>query len=358
MGAPKGHRSRGESNHSPSSGEFDFQGTTAPSTSPGIPLPGTNPGTERRSGVRARTWWCQKAAQGPPKQHQRLGEFWGGKGTLTACGAGPKRCLGANRAGKQLPLVQPPRFHISLSSRAVSVRLVTVFKTTGCFSIPAASSEPVRQEESPAPGVMSPARGGEGDGDLLVEFEGEVLVAAVQLRGQRVRVLGVHSQAVCREEGTPSGKPEDPCRPLGPSQIQRVEPKKQQNPPPAVPRPLPRTHRSRPSPPRTGDDLGVDVEGVVGGVDAPFAVVLLAQHEGRLVAPALPSHVGVAADGLVGDGQVLAKETPSGAAHGPQHLRAPPRARFSPSPRCKRRGRRGRAGCRRRRSRRRRPRSP
>lgn len=235
MGAPKGHRSRGESNHSPSSGEFDFQGATAPSTSPGIPLPGTNPGTERGSGVRARTWWCQKAAQGSPKQHRRLGEFWGGKATLAACVAGPKRCLRANRAGKQLPLVQPPRFHISLSSRAVSVRLVTVFKTTGCFSIPAASPEPVRQEESPAPGVMSPARGGEGDGDLLVEFEGEILVAAVQLRGQRVRVLGVHSQAVCREEGTPSGKPKDPCRPLGPSQIQRTEPKNPTKPTPSSP---------------------------------------------------------------------------------------------------------------------------
>lgn len=61
----------------------------------------------------------------------------------------------------------------------------------------------------------------------------------------------------------------------------------------------------------TCDDFRVNVEGVVGWVDLPFAVVLLAQHEGRPVPAALPMHVGVAPDCLVRDGQVLGKEETS-----------------------------------------------
>lgn len=64
---------------------------------------------------------------------------------------------------------------------------------------------------------------------LLVKFEGEVLVAAVQLWGKRLWVLGVHSQAVCREGEAPSGKPEAPCRPLGPSQAQNKDQKPPQD---------------------------------------------------------------------------------------------------------------------------------
>lgn len=88
-----------------------------------------------------------------------------------------------------------------------------------------------------------------------------------------------------------------------------------------------------PCPKLTCDNLGVDVEGVVGRIDAPFTIVLLAQHESRLVASALPPHVGVAADGLVGNGQVLEKETPSAVGRRPEPPRWPQGTSVSPSAR-------------------------
>lgn len=178
---------------------------------------------------------CRKPAQG----------FGEGKTTPSAGVARQSRCVGASSAadadgdgaGKRLlccatsPVSHLPRrkggflFFYPASG---------VFKTNGGFSILAAGFS---ARKSPRWGPCStlartlhrrdfPSTQTLGHPSfLLVKFEGEVLVAAVQLWGQRLWVLGIHSQAVCREGEPPSGKPEAPHRPLRASQAQNEDQK-------------------------------------------------------------------------------------------------------------------------------------
>lgn len=156
----------------------------------------------------------------------------------------PKRVL-QNSLGASGPALQPPPtetwpesscfvaqphwFHIFLSPRVnLFLSHERFLKPTGAFSILAAGfsvrksprwgsrstlAHTLRRWDVPSTQMLGhPGLRGRHQ-QLLVKFEGEVLVAAVQLWGKRLWVLGVHSQAVCREGEAPSGKPEAPCRP-------------------------------------------------------------------------------------------------------------------------------------------------